>query len=76
MVQLTNNQEEILSKSYDWCSNVVVRQQRFLPLDEMWFAYPFKTNGLNKEGLSIMLTKMQDGLIEMENVEIPTMQKY
>ena len=75
-MKLSTQQEEILSKSYDWATNVIVRQQRFLPLDEMWFAYPFKTNGLNKEGLSIMLNRMQIGLIEKGNVEVPNPQKY
>jgi hypothetical protein len=75
-MKLSTQQEEILSKSYDWATNVIVRQQRFLPLDVMWTAYPFKKDGFSKEGLSIMLTKMQDGLIEMGNVEIPQPQKY
>lgn len=73
---LTEAQEMILSKSYDWCTNVIVKQQRFLPLETMWTAYPFKKTGLSKEGLGIMLSKMQSELAAKGNVEIPTPQKY
>ena len=76
MTQLTTKQEEVLSKSYDWCTAVITKQCRFLPLDTMWTAYPFKRTGLTKEGLSIMLSKMQAGLIEKGNVEIPVKQSY
>ena len=73
---LTEAQEAILSKSYDWCTNVIVKQQRFLPLEDMYKAYPFKKTGLTKEGLGIMLSKMQSELVAKGNVEITTLQKY
>ena len=76
MTQLTEQQTQILSKSYDWCTAVITKQQRFLPLETMWTAYPFKRTGLNKEGLSVLLDKMQAGLIEKGNVEIPVKQQY
>ncbi len=76
MKTLTTQQEEMLSKSYDWCTNVVGRQRRFLPIDTMWQAYPFKRNGLTKDGLSVLLDKMQTELENKGNVEIPVKQQY
>lgn len=73
---LTEDQEKILSKSYDWCSAVIVKQERFLPLETMWQAYPFKKTGLSKHGLSVLLDKMQTELIAKGNVEIPVKQQY
>lgn len=59
---LTNKQEDILSNSYDWAVSVITRQKRILPLDTMWQAYPFKKDGLTKEGLTILLDKIKDQL--------------
>ena len=75
-VILTDQQESILSKSYDWCSAVIVRQNRFLPIDTMYEAYPYKKTGLSKYGLSVMLDKMQIELEAKGNVEIPVKQSY
>jgi hypothetical protein len=75
-IQLNTEQSEILNKSYDWATNVIVKQQRFLPLETMWQAYPFKTNGLNKNGLSILLDKMQAELINKGNCEVINPIKY
>ena len=52
-------QQEILDKSYTWASNVVIKQKRFLDIDTMYIAYPFKKNGLTKEGLNILLENMK-----------------
>jgi hypothetical protein len=62
MNQPTTKQQEALSKSYDWCANVIARQGRILPLDEMWYAYPFKKSGLSKEGLSVLLNAIKSEL--------------
>jgi hypothetical protein len=73
---LTEKQALYLSKSYDWAANVIAKQQRFLPIETMWQAYPFKENGLNKDGLTLLLDKMQNELENKGNVEIPIKQKY
>lgn len=59
---MTKEQELYLNKSYDWAQKVITKQKRFLPLETMWAAYPFKNKGLTKEGLSILLNKMQEVL--------------
>lgn len=62
MQQVTQTQQEILEKSYEWAANVVIRQKRFLDIDTMWIAYPFKKNGLSKEGLTVMLDYMKKAI--------------
>lgn len=53
------NKNEIIEKSYDWATNVVIRQGRFLSINDMWIAYPFKKTGLTKEGLNLLLEEMK-----------------
>ena len=75
-IKLTLEQEITLSKSYDWCTKVIIKQARFLPLNTMWQAYPFKNTGMTKDGLAFMLDNMQTQMIECGNVEIANKQNY
>lgn len=63
MTKLTIEQENIFNKTYDWCASVITKQNRILPINTMWDAYPFKKNGMTKDGLTVMLSKMEDYLL-------------
>lgn len=56
---MTTVEQEKISKSYDWCSNVFNKQGKVLGIEDMWKAYPFKSSGLNKEGLRLLLENME-----------------
>jgi hypothetical protein len=60
MIDMTTEQEQIVSKSYDWLAKVLETQQRWLSDRDLWVAYPFKKTGLSKEGLSLLITKMKE----------------
>lgn len=57
---MTTQQEEIVSKSYDWLTKVLETQKRWLSDSDLWAAYPFKKTGLNKDGLMLLIAKMKE----------------
>jgi len=61
-VELTTNQQEIVSKAYDWLAEVAKKQGRILSNDDLWTAYPFKSNGLQRAGLDILVNTMRDAV--------------
>ena len=52
-------QKIIIAKSYDWVAEVVSTQKRFISNKDFWIAYPFKKNGLTKEGLFLLIETMK-----------------
>jgi len=56
---MNTNQNEIINKSYDWVVNVITTQKRFLSIDDFYTAYPFKSNGLTKQGLEILINEIK-----------------
>lgn len=66
-VGLTKEQEDVLSKSYDWLVAVVQKQKRWLSDEDLWTAYPFKKDGLSKHGLGVLIAKTKETLKELED---------
>jgi hypothetical protein len=52
-----------LSKSYDWIVQVLITQNRIISFEDLWIAYPFKTNGLTKHGLDLLYNTIKEKLI-------------
>lgn len=57
-ILLTTKQEDAINKTYDWITNVVTKQGRFLPFQTMWAAYPFKVTGMNETGFKLIFDEM------------------
>lgn len=51
-----------LSESYDWIVQVLITQNRIISFEDLWIAYPFKTNGLTKYGLDLLYNTIKEKL--------------
>jgi hypothetical protein len=57
---MNTEQKIIIAKSYDWVADVVATQKKFISNRDFWIAYPFKKNGLTKEGLFLLIETMKN----------------
>jgi hypothetical protein len=51
-----------LSESYDWIVQVLTTQKRIISFEDLWIAYPYKKNGLNKYGLDLLYNTIKEKL--------------
>jgi hypothetical protein len=51
-----------LSESYDWIVKVLITQNRIISFEDLWTAYPFKTNGLTRYGLDLLYNTIKEKL--------------
>ena len=58
---MTDEQKEYVKKTLDWIADVIQCQKRFMELEDLWTAYPFKTR-INKELLAIIYASCLDVL--------------
>jgi hypothetical protein len=54
--------DKILSESYDWIVQVLTTQNRIISFEDLWIAYPFKTNGLTRYGLDLLYNTIKENL--------------
>jgi|LakMenE01Jun11ns_1017448.scaffolds.fasta_scaffold9252674_2 hypothetical protein len=57
---MNTEQKIIIAKSYDWVADVVATQKKIISNRDFWIAYPFKKNGLTKEGLFLLIETMKN----------------
>ena len=46
---MTETENEYFDKTYNWLINVFTCQQRWLDIETLWTAYPFKLKGFTKK---------------------------
>lgn len=59
---MNDQQREIFETTYDWLTAVIIKQNRLISFQDLWTAYPFKSNGLTKEGLLMIYSIFKKAL--------------
>ena len=64
-MELTKRQNTIIQDSASWILRVTETQKRFMQFTDLWIAYPYKLNGLTKEGLKALYEETIKAFIEV-----------
>ena len=59
---MSEEQRAIFETSYDWLTGVLIQQKRLISFEDLWIAYPFKSNGLTKEGFLLVYSIFEKSL--------------
>jgi len=51
---ITETQNTTIEDSASWILRVIDTQKRFMQFADLWIAYPYKINGLTKDGLKAL----------------------
>lgn len=59
---MNEQQKQIFDITYNWLINVSIKQKRLISFEDLWIAYPFKSNGLTKEGFLLLYSIIKNAL--------------
>ena len=59
---MSEEQRAIFEQTYSWITEVSIQQKRLISFEDLWTAYPFKSNGLTKEGFLLVYSIIKKAL--------------